>query len=239
MHTWTLGNEQWIIGHVLNLSHLIKFPHFFSLENHIGNSRDCTFEKMIMEETNGEGVDFVLNSLSEEKLIASMRCVRRGGVFLEIGKFDIFNNSTMRMRLFEKAITFRPVFDELLKESLSDMKIIHDRIETDLERGIVQPLPSTVFAANEVEKALRYLSSAKHIGKVLLQICEPNESSLTSSLNIVPKVVCDPEAVYVLIGGLGGFGLEFTDWLVVRGAQHIVLNSRRGVTNAYQLYRIG
>lgn len=191
---------------------------------------------MIMDETNGQGVDFVLNSLSEKKLIASVRCLRRGGVFLEIGKFDIFNNSNLGMRLFEKGITFRAIFADLLHEMPNDMKIIHDLIETDLACGIIRPLPSSVFAANDVEEAFRYLMGAKHIGKVLLQICESEEKS---SLKVLPKFVCNPELVYVLVGGLGGFGLELADWLAVRGARNFVLNSRYGAKNAYQLYRIG
>lgn len=42
----------------------------------------------------------------------------------------------------------------------------------------------------------------------------------------------------MLIGGLGGFGLELADWLVMRGAKILVFCSRRGVTNAYQQHRI-
>jgi len=48
---------------------------------------------MIMMETDGRGVDMVLNSLAEEKLLASVRCLAIGGRFLEIGKFDLANNS--------------------------------------------------------------------------------------------------------------------------------------------------
>lgn len=194
---------------------------------------------MIMDETNGEGVDFVLNSLSEEKLIASMRCVRRGGVFLEIGKFDIFNDSRLNMRLFERVITFQPIFGDLLLRWPTELKRTNDRIEADLARGIIRPLQSTVFAADDVEKAFRYLGGAKHMGKVLLQINDPGTKSVASPLAAVPKIVCDPKSVYVLVGGLGGFGLELADWLVIHGAQNLVLNSRRGATNDYQLYRIG
>lgn len=191
-----------------------------------------------MDETNGEGVDYVLNSLSEEKLMASLRCLRTGGQFLEIGKFDIFNNSNMGMRPFENGITFRSIFADHLIKMPDHRRIIQDRVEMDLARGIIRPLPSTVFTADEAEKAFRYLSEAKHIGKVLLQMRESNGSP-TLSLNILPKIVCKSELVYVLVGGLGGFGMELADWLVIRGAQNIILNSRCGARNAYQLYRIG
>lgn len=39
-------------------------------------------------------------------------------------------------------------------------------------------------------------------------------------------------------GGLGGFGLELADWLVLRGARKLVLTSRKGITSGYQAMRI-
>lgn len=50
-----------------------------------------------MKVTNGEGVDLVLNSLAEEKLQASVRCLGHGGRFLEIGKFDLAKNNMLSM----------------------------------------------------------------------------------------------------------------------------------------------
>lgn len=48
-----------------------------------------------MRETNGRGVDFVMNSLAEEKLLASVRCLAKGGRFLELGKFDMANDNPL------------------------------------------------------------------------------------------------------------------------------------------------
>jgi NADPH:quinone reductase-like Zn-dependent oxidoreductase len=64
-------------------------------DRNIGNSRDISFEQLIMSETNGRGVDLVLNSLSEEKLQASVRCLAPQGRFLEIGRFDLISNNTI------------------------------------------------------------------------------------------------------------------------------------------------
>lgn len=41
------------------------------------------------------GVDIVLNSLAEEKLQASLRVLAQNGRFLEIGKFDLSNNTAL------------------------------------------------------------------------------------------------------------------------------------------------
>lgn len=66
-------------------------------------------------ETDGKGVDMVLNSLAEEKLLASVRCLATGGRFLEIGKFDLANNSMLggvmpiviHYNIFKNILSFR------------------------------------------------------------------------------------------------------------------------------------
>lgn len=42
----------------------------------------------------------------------------------------------------------------------------------------------------------------------------------------------------MIAGGLGGFGLELADWLIMRGARNLVLCSRNGLKNGYQSYKI-
>lgn len=49
---------------------------------------------------------------------------------------------------------------------------------------------------------------------------------------------CNPEHSYVIVGGLGGFGMELTHWLLTRGARKVVLSSRNGVVKGYQALRI-
>lgn len=62
---------------------------------HVGNSRDTSFEQMVLHATRGRGVDLVLNSLAADKLHASVRCLAVGGRFLEIGKLDLSNNTSL------------------------------------------------------------------------------------------------------------------------------------------------
>lgn len=194
---------------------------------------------MIKRRTKGRGVDFVLNSLSDDKLLASVRCLARGGMFLEIGKFDIMNNSALGMSVFERETTFRAVFADNLIEMPEERKIIHEMIDKDLRTGIIQPLHSTAFPVNEIEHAYRFMSTGKHVGKVMIQVRESEHSLASVPIKVIPKVYCKPDFVYIVCGGLGGFGLEICDWLVIRGARVLVLNSRSGVTTSYQSFRIG
>lgn len=207
-------------------------------EENIGNSRDCSFEYMVKTRTKGKGVDYVLNSLAEDKLAASLRCLGQGGVFLEIGKFDIMNNNKLDMAPFAKEIQFRSVFADNLFYMPKEREILHKMMQRDLDSGLIQPLNSTIFQVNEVEKAFRFLSTGKHVGKVLIQIRENETSTASLPMSVCAKTYCDPHMVYIIAGGLGGFGLELADWLVLRGCRKLVLSSRNGIKTGYQAYRI-
>jgi len=61
------------------------------------DSRDSNFWRRIRKTTGGRGVNVVLNSLSEDKLQSSVRLLARHGRFLEIGKFDLSNNTPLGM----------------------------------------------------------------------------------------------------------------------------------------------
>ena len=46
------------------------------------------------------------------------------------------------------------------------------------------------------------------------------------------------KTILIFAGGLGGFGLELADWLVLRGARKLVLSSRSGIRTGYQSLRV-
>lgn len=113
-----------------------------------------------------------------------------------------------------------------------------DLISEGIKNGIVVPLKSEAFHAGEIEQAFRHLASGKHVGKVLLKMRDHEHDTLTYPIKVMPRVYCDPKLSYIIPGGLGGFGLELADWLVVRGAKKLIFSSSRGISKAYQTYRI-
>lgn len=138
-------------------------------ETHIGNSRDTTFEQMINVYTRGRGVDIVLNSLAEEKLQASVRCLGKDGRFLEIGKYDLTSNNPLGMESFSKGISFHGVLlDNLFFASNRMKQAFKDLVQAGLDNGVIKPLYRTVFARDQLENAFRFMAAGKHIGKVSL-----------------------------------------------------------------------
>ncbi|CAI6352158.1 unnamed protein product [Macrosiphum euphorbiae] len=211
-------------------------------ESHIGNSRDSSFEQMIMMETDGKGVDMVLNSLAEEKLLASVRCLATGGRFLEIGKFDLANNSMIGMELFLKEISFHGVMLDTLFDSPNEWKEVFQRqVQENIDSGAIKPLVRTVFESDQIEPAFRYMAAGKHIGKVLIKIRDEEEDRFIKpqSINVkaYPRVTFDENSSCIICGGLGGFGLELADWMVLRNSRNIILTTRTGIRNGYQALR--
>lgn len=52
------------------------------------------------------------------------------------------------------------------------------------------------------------------------------------------RYYCLRDRSYIILGGLGGFGLELADWLIFRGARNVVLISRTGIKNGYQRMKV-
>ncbi|XP_036143548.1 fatty acid synthase [Monomorium pharaonis] len=208
------------------------------LDEHIGNSRDTSFEQMIMRQTNGRGVDIVLNSLAEEKLIASVRCLAQNGCFLEIGKFDLVSNNPLYISAFQKGISFHGILlDNIFIGDHKYKSILRKMITDGLKNGTIKPIQVKVFPKKDIEEAFRYMASGKHMGKIIINIRERNKP-LDESIIAYRRYYCLRNKSYIILGGLGGFGLELTDWLIFRGARNIVLVSRNGIQNGYQRMKI-
>ncbi|XP_044740689.1 fatty acid synthase-like [Chrysoperla carnea] len=207
-------------------------------ESHIGNSRDTSFEQMVMIETKGRGVDYVLNSLAEEKLLASVRCLAEHGKFMEIGKFDLSKNNKLGMEVFMRGASFYGIMlDNTMHSTPEEKKVIRSMVSKGIRDGAVQPLPRTVFEIDNLEAPFRYMSAGKHIGKVLIKIRE-NEAQKTVMVPAIPKLYVKRNKSVVIIGGLGGFGLELANWLIQRGCKNLILSSRQGLKKGYQSIRV-
>lgn len=92
-------------------------------------------------------------------------------------------------------------------------------VDNDIRAGIVIPLNANIFEARDVEQAFRFMASGKHIGKVLLKVRRDPSDVESLPITVLPRIYCDPYESYILIGGLGGFGLELADWFVLRGCR--------------------
>ena len=135
-------------------------------DDHIADSRSLDFEEKFRAVTGGRGMDVVLDSLAGEFVDASLRLVAPGGVFLEMGKTDIRDPGVVaqeypgvRYRAFDLFEPGRPRMHQWMLE-LAEL----------FDAGVLRPLPVTTFDVRRARTALRYLSQARHIGKVVMTL---------------------------------------------------------------------
>ena len=216
-------------------------------ESDIGNSRDSSFEEQILRETDGRGVDVVLNSLADEKLQASIRLLADFGRFVEIGKYDIMQNNPLNVTDMQRNKTYHAVcvahleYDALENRSSSALNLVlrlQKMVEDGIETGIVKPLKYHLFEKHQSEEAFRFMATGKHMGKVVIRIREEEQEKIAvprpEVVNALKQTVFHPLKSYLVTGGLGGFGLELADWLISRGCKKLVLSSRSGAKTPFQ-----
>ncbi|WP_436851292.1 acyltransferase domain-containing protein, partial [Streptomyces asoensis] len=177
--------------------------------DHMGSSRDLGFEEKFLRVTGGRGVDVVLDSLAKEFVDASLRLLPRGGRFLEMGKTDIRDPQAVARA--HPGVTYHPyalteISYDRLGEILSELGVL-------FERGVLEPLPVRAWDVRRAPEALRFMSGARHTGKLVLTVPRPWDRSGT----------------VLVTGGTGTLGGLLARHLVAeRGIRHLLLMSRRG-----------
>nr|WP_318306323.1 SDR family NAD(P)-dependent oxidoreductase [Amycolatopsis sp. MEP2-6] len=161
---------------------------------HLASSRTLEFAERFPR------VDVVLNSLTGEFIDASQKLLADGGRFLEMGKTDV--RDAPNYRAFDLAEAGAERLGRMLAEVLELFAAGH-----------LRPLPVRAWDVRRAPDALRFLSQAKHIGKLALT---------------VPRAL-DPDGTVLITGGTGALGAALARHLVRGGAQHVVLTSRRGI----------
>ncbi|MDD4617452.1 MAG: type I polyketide synthase, partial [Alphaproteobacteria bacterium] len=195
---------------------------------HVSDSRSFAFADDILAQTCGEGVDVVLNSLAGEAINRNLRVLKPFGRFLELGKRDFYENTHIGLRPFKDNINYYGIdTDQLLTARPELAARLFEEVMALFDEGILFPLPYTVFSAERIVDAFRYMQQSKHIGKVVVDLA--NAKIDVEQAQKKERLKLDAQGTYLITGGLGGFGLESAKWLAECGAGTLVLLGRRGM----------
>ncbi|HAG81131.1 MAG TPA: hypothetical protein DCL61_08130, partial [Cyanobacteria bacterium UBA12227] len=121
------------------------------------DSRSLAFADEVMKHTNGKGVDVVLNSLGGEFIPKSLSVLAPYGRFLELGQRDIFNNSQLGLKAFEKHLSF---FAIQADPKLRQFNFLWHEVVQHFKEGNFKPLPHQVFPVQSVAKAFECMAGA-------------------------------------------------------------------------------
>jgi len=201
---------------------------------HIYDSRSLRFAEDILSETDQRGVDVVLNSLAGEAINRNFQVLKPFGRFLELGKRDFYENTHIGLRPFRNNISYFGIdADQLMQERPElTQKLFADMMEL-FHNGVLHPLPYTTFDANQVVDAFRYMQQSKQIGKIVVTYENGIQAKPTvKNPAMLANVHFSADKCYFVTGGLSGFGLRSAQWLVEKGAKHLILINRSGVQSS-------
>lgn len=191
---------------------------------HIYNSRSLAFADEIRRDTNGRGVDLVLNSLAGAAAEKSLGLLAPFGRFLELGKRDFYADSPMFLRPFRRNLSYFGIdVDQMLVDCPKLAGELFVEVLKHFENGDFRPLPMTLFAHDRVQEAFQMMQQSLHIGKIVVTYENNAEAShIASGGNVAVN------GTVVITGGLGGLGRRVAERMINRGAKALVLLSRSG-----------
>ncbi|NYV73442.1 type I polyketide synthase, partial [Streptomyces sp. UH6] len=175
----------------------------------IASSRSTDFADAFRAASGGRGVDVVLNSLAGEFVDASLGLLAEGGRFLEMGKTDVRDPADVATR--HPGVSYAPF--ELMDAGLDRIQQMLREVTALFAQGALSLPPLRAWDVRQAPQALRHVSQARHIGKVVLTM---------------PRTP-DADGTYLVTGATGTLGGLLARHLVtVRGVRSLLLLSRSG-----------
>ncbi|PWY87347.1 hypothetical protein BO94DRAFT_585895 [Aspergillus sclerotioniger CBS 115572] len=217
----TVGNDN-------QLSYLVET--FGLPRDHLFLDANGLWVDGIKAQTQGRGVDVVLNSIAGESLHASWRCVAEFGRMIELGKKDILGAGKLDMDVFllNRSYCYVDVDRIRAGKPSTIARLLRDTLDF-YRKGLIQPIhPVQIFGASGILDAFSDVQRSEHTGKTVVELRQSGETNLlpldVAKRRMTPQF--NSSSSYLLVGGLGGLGRTVAIWMVEHGARHLIFLSR-------------
>lgn len=208
-------------------------------DKYISTADNISFKNFILSETQGRGVDVILNAQDASRsptFKTITQYLANGGRFLDL---------TNSIRMSVTSMAANNISFHSLQHCLNLLHENHDvrtRVVTLVEEGIcncvVRPLPRMIFSNSELKTAFSYQKDSTTFEKVLLKVIDNEALEEPQKFDAVRRIYMNPNKSYIIIPGLSRIGLELADWLINRGAKHILLVSDSDIRTGHQSWYV-
>lgn len=143
------------------------------------NYRDEDFAAVIAQETEGRGVDVIIDMVGAPYIVRNIASLALEGclvqlAFLEGSRFDFDATPVMLRRLTLTGSTLRARSAE---QKAAIVNRLHEKVWPLLEAGRALPVIHAVFPLAQAVEAHRLMESSAHIGKIMLTVKEPADAA--------------------------------------------------------------
>ncbi|MFM2061288.1 MAG: hypothetical protein RLZZ507_958 [Cyanobacteriota bacterium] len=172
---------------------------------HLINYRTEDFAKRILELTNGQGVDVVFNTLSDDAIQKGLNILAPGGRYIEIAMTGLKNSRQIDLSHLVDNQTFQSIDMKRLYTKQPKLLTEHLAIMAQVlaERKIV-PTLNHIFSFDQIRDAYYCLQQRKNIGKVVVTV-PPRKKPLIAAVPINPTQKKQSVLPIAIIGMSGRF----------------------------------
>ncbi|VVC37697.1 Acyl transferase/acyl hydrolase/lysophospholipase,Acyl transferase,GroES- [Cinara cedri] len=190
---------------------------------------DSKFVNIVSKLTRSHGIDYAVLFKNIPKDLSEILADEAKIVVTENTDSSFLTSSSIAFEVISAKFDNIPILNTEFVNS------VYSFVESNLTLGLIKPLSFSVFPYLEIELAFRSYSNNKTGKKIIVEVA--GEFSKID-FEVYRRLYFDPSKSYILAGGLGGFGMELTEWMVERGSKNIILCSRSGLQTGYQKYRV-
>jgi thioester reductase-like protein len=193
------------------------------------DSRSTDWFAGLKDVTEESGVDCVLNSLSGEHVVLGMQSLRPCGIFLEIGKVDIYNETKLSLLLFRSNLRYAAIdMDLLLRDAPEYMRELRSTVLALMAEGALHPIETTLHPFFDAPRVLQNMAAGAHTGKLALVNEYYDGGHPPRHLHVMDQRNIFVSGTYLITGAcsLEGFGMKLLLWAAWRGARWLLLVDR-------------
>ncbi|KAK4878861.1 hypothetical protein RN001_011367 [Aquatica leii] len=188
---------------------------------HVGNFNNVSFKKEIC---NRRKVRIIINASTNKSFYSLRNCLAPNGTFLQV----TYCETPLLLKAFRNCKYIAVDLVSALQQDKIKSKL-HSLLQNGLNTNVVAPINTPSINQQNITTVPQ-----QSVKKVVVKIRDNQEQQIFG----VQKFYCDAKQTYVIIGGLGGVGFEFIDWLIERGGQNFIVVARRSSVNGYQKFKI-
>lgn len=143
------------------------------------NYREEDFAAVIAQETEGRGVDVIIDIVGAPYIVRNIASLALEGclvqlAFLEGSKFEFDATPVMLRRLTLTGSTLRARSAE---QKAAIVKRLHEKVWPVLAQGRCLPVIHAVFPLDRASEAHRLMESSQHIGKIMLTVKKDGDAA--------------------------------------------------------------
>ena len=205
--------------------------------NNLINYRTEDFAKRILEMTNGQGVDVIFNTLSDDAIQKGLNLLAPGGRYIEIAMAGLKNSRQLDLSHLVDNQTFQSIDmsrlytkqPKLLTEHLALMAQV-------LAEGKIGPTLSHSFSFAQIRDAYHCLQQRENIGKVVVTFDTEKKQSVSEILTEKKQPVSEDNEVNTekkqSVGAIAVIGMSgrFPGAATVEEFWHNLANGKNSIT---------